>query len=77
MAQLLVRNLDEDLIRALKVRAVRNGRSSEAEHRAILAEALCSEASGPSFKAFLLSMPDVGDDLDFDAPRDMPREVEL
>jgi plasmid stability protein len=35
-----VRNLDEDLIRLLKRRAVENKRSMEAEHRAILNEVL-------------------------------------
>ena len=44
-----VRNLDEDLIARLKVRAARHGRSAEAEHRAILRQALESDA-GPSFE---------------------------
>jgi plasmid stability protein len=40
MAQLLVRNLDDDLVRRLKMRAVAAGRSAEAEHRLILEQAL-------------------------------------
>jgi plasmid stability protein len=40
MATLLVRRLDEDLICRLKARASAHGRSVEAEHRAILKEAL-------------------------------------
>ncbi|MGH6912302.1 MAG: FitA-like ribbon-helix-helix domain-containing protein [Geminicoccales bacterium] len=40
MAQLLVRNLDEDLVRRLKLRAAAAGRSAEAEHRLILEQAL-------------------------------------
>jgi plasmid stability protein len=40
-----VRNLDDDLIRKLKIRAARHGRSAEAEHREILRQALTSEAS--------------------------------
>lgn len=36
MAQLTVRKLDVDLVRQLKIRAARNNRSAEAEHRAIL-----------------------------------------
>jgi plasmid stability protein len=47
MGQLLVRNVDDDLIRRLKERAAAHGRSAEAEHRAILEQALCS--SGESF----------------------------
>ena len=43
-----VRNLDEDLISKLKLRAARHGRSAEAEHRAILRQALDTEPE-PSF----------------------------
>jgi antitoxin FitA len=42
MGQLLVRGLDDRLIRALKERAARHGRSVEAEHRAILQATLGS-----------------------------------
>jgi len=45
---LQVRNLDDDLIRRLKQRATRHGRSTEAEHREILRQALASEVE-PSF----------------------------
>jgi len=40
MGQLLVRGLDDRIIGSLKRRAERNGRSVEAEHRAILESAL-------------------------------------
>jgi antitoxin FitA len=43
MGQLIVRGLDDRLIRALKLRAARAGRSAEAEHRAILEQALQGE----------------------------------
>jgi len=43
-----VRNLDDDLIARLKRRAARHGRSTEAEHREILRQALSAEAE-PSF----------------------------
>ena len=43
-----VRNLDDDLIARLKRRAVRHGRSTEAEHREILRQALAAEIE-PSF----------------------------
>lgn len=42
MAQLLLRDLPEALVLALKERAAANGRSAEAEHRLILEEALRS-----------------------------------
>lgn len=40
MAQLTVRNVDDAIAAALKERAVKAGRSAEAEHRRILEEAL-------------------------------------
>ena len=40
MAQLLVRDISENIVSALKKRAKKNGRSAEAEHRAILEAAL-------------------------------------
>ena len=40
---LQVRNLDDDLVLRLKRRAARNGRSTEAEHREILRQALSAE----------------------------------
>lgn len=44
MAQLLVRGLDDALVAKLKARAARNNRSVEAEHRALLEQALASDA---------------------------------
>jgi len=49
MASLHVRNLEDDLIERLKVRAAENGRSVEAEHRDILRRAL-DDARGLSFE---------------------------
>jgi plasmid stability protein len=40
MAQILIRKLDEDLLRKLKVRAKAAGRSAEGEARALLQSAL-------------------------------------
>jgi plasmid stability protein len=40
MAQLLVREIPDKIVVELKKRAKRNGRSAEAEHRAILESAL-------------------------------------
>lgn len=44
MATLIVRRVDERLVAALKERARRHGRSTEAEHRAILKAALLEQA---------------------------------
>jgi plasmid stability protein len=40
VAALTVRNLDDDIIRALRIRAAEHGRSAEAEHREILRQVL-------------------------------------
>ena len=45
-----VRNLEDDVITRLKRRAARHGRSTEAEHREILRQALAGEVE-PSFEA--------------------------
>lgn len=74
MAQLIVRNLDEALVRELKVRAARHGRSAEEEHREILRRVLRPGAGIP-LKQMLLSMPDVGADSDFDRDDDKGREI--
>jgi plasmid stability protein len=49
MAQLIVRNLDDELVARLKQRAAEHGRSAEAEHREILRQAL-EEEPRRSFK---------------------------
>ncbi len=64
MPDLLVRGVEEEIVRALKARAGAHGRSAEAEHRAILAEAL-ARPQRRSLAELLLSMPDVGLDEDF------------
>lgn len=46
MAQLTVRNIPDEVVKALRVRAAQNGRSAEAEHRLILAEAVKASAAG-------------------------------
>ena len=43
MATLTVRNLEDDLVRRLRIRAAEHGRSAEAEHREILRLALLGE----------------------------------
>ena len=65
MADLLVRGVDEEIVRALKARAGAHGRSAEAEHRAILAAAL-ARPRRRSFAEILASMPEVGTDTDFE-----------
>ncbi len=75
MAQLIVRNLDAELVRRLKIRAARNGRSAEAEHREILYEALMRSQPKKSLKALLLEMPSEFDDAILERIQDQGREV--
>lgn len=69
MANLVVRNLDQDIVDALKQRAAQHGRSMEAEHRALLAELLL-HPKGKSFAEALGAMPNVGQDEDFERVED-------
>ncbi len=69
MANLIVRNLDENIVAALKKRAVRHGRSAEAEHRVLLEEILL-HPKAKSFAEVLASMPDAGWDEDFERVED-------
>ncbi len=77
MAQLLVRDIETEVVRELKVRAARHGRSAEEEHRQILREALGPKGPVQSLKEMLLAMPDAGEDRDFERPEDRGRPVEL
>lgn len=77
MPNLIVRNVDAAIVKALKARAGKRGTSAEAEHREILRQALL----GPRRRTFaevLASMPNVGRDADFarvedDNERRLPR----
>ena len=78
MADLLVRGIDDAVAQALKERAAANGRSAEAEHRAILTEAL-TRARKRSFAQVLAAIPNVGRDADFErssAPLEVPRVLD-
>jgi len=64
MANLIVRNIDDDIADALKARASRHGLSAEAEHRLILQQVL-TRPNKKSFIEVLSKMPNVGEDADF------------
>lgn len=66
---LIVRNVDEQIVQALKERAAQNGRSAEAEHREILKAALARPRKRSLYEV-LASMPNVGEDSDFEPNRD-------
>ncbi len=76
MAQLIVRNLEELVVRALKVRATQHGRSAEEEHRELLRGVLLRKKT-TTFREHLLAIPQAGEDADFARRRRRPRKVEL
>jgi plasmid stability protein len=65
---LIVRDVDGEIVKSLKEKAARNGRSVAAEHREILKAAL-SKPRKRSFNEVLASIPNVGLDSDFERNR--------
>jgi plasmid stability protein len=78
MAQLIVRRIEEKVVKKLKQQAGAHGVSMEEEHRRILRQSLLGKASVRlSLKDYLLQFPDVGSDHLFERQRDLGREVNL
>jgi antitoxin FitA len=71
MANLIVRNIDETIVKALKKRATQHGVSAEAEHRKILEQVLLHPQK-KSFAEVLSQIPTVGNDSDFERVQDDP-----
>ncbi len=69
MANLIVRNIDEAVVKALKVRAGLYGTSAEAEHRKILEHALLHPEKRSLIET-LRAIPAVGEDADFERKQD-------
>lgn len=69
MANLVVRNIGDDVVKALKARAGLQGISAEAEHRKILEKALLHPKKR-SFIEALKAIPAVGEDADFERKQD-------
>ena len=77
MAQLIVRQLEDEVVARLRRRAARRGVSAEEEHRRILRSALSDGDRGTprTFKEHLAAMPAVGDDKLFARTRSKARRV--
>ncbi len=80
MAQLIVRRLEKEVVQKLREQAAKYGVSMEEQHRRILRVTLLRKkkpslkrkpkrAPKMSLKEYLLAMPDVGKDSDFEIPR--------
>ncbi len=67
MPSLLIRDVPDDVKRALVLRAAENGRSQQAEARAVLEEALCPRAG--SWVSLLRDVADSADGIDLACPR--------
>ena len=76
MPNLIVRNLEPEIIDALKQRAARNGRSAEMEHRIILREVL-GALKKRSLAEILSAMLDVGNDEDCARVQSKPRSGDV
>ena len=78
MPQLIVRNIEEKIVKKLKQRAGEHGVSMEEEHRRILRTALLGRSqNASSFKQYLLEMPEVAPDELFKRDHDLGRKIEL
>ena len=80
MAQLLVRNVPDELVRSLKLRAAAHGISAEEEHRRILAKAMAENTRGESeaMKKVLAALAESGaadDENDWLFDRKDPRNA--
>ncbi len=78
MAQLILRQIEEKVVKKLKALAGQHGVSMEEEHRRILRQALLGKPKErPSFKEALLSMPNAGTDEDFARQEQLDRPIRL
>ena len=77
MAQILIRRLDQHVVRKLRAKAAADGVSAEEEARRILGRSLVGEVPAMSLIDFIRTMPDVGDNRIFRRPKRKPRKVKL
>ncbi len=77
MAQLVVRNLEDEIVHRLEQRAALHGRSAEAEHREILREVLSPPQNQRSFEDHRRGIPTSDDDFDFERIQGYPRAIEF
>jgi antitoxin FitA len=77
MPQILIRRLDQYVVRKLRAKAASDGISAEEEARRILRRSLVGEAPNMPLIDFLRTMPDVGDGRIFRRPKRKPRKVKV
>lgn len=77
MATLTIRDLDDGLKAQLRLRAARNGRSMEAEVRALLREALTESGTGLGDRIHARFAAHGGVDLPIPPRTELPRAADL
>ena len=77
MRQILIRQLDDSVVRKLRAKAAAEGVSAEEEARRILRRSLVGEVPEVPLLDFLRTMPAVDDDRIFARPKRKPRRVAL
>jgi plasmid stability protein len=77
MPQILIRQLDDSIVRKLRAKAAAEGVSAEEEARRILRRSLVGEVPEMPLLDFLRTMPAVEDDRIFARPKRKPRRVAL
>ncbi|MGD9921340.1 MAG: hypothetical protein AB7V13_07810 [Pseudorhodoplanes sp.] len=73
MASLHVRNVPDEIVRQLKLRAARHGRSTEAEHREILRQAVSGER-GDAFEELAARLRKLTEGRNLTPSEDLVRE---
>jgi plasmid stability protein len=79
MAQLIVRNIEDEVAQKLRERAAKNGVSAEEEHRRILRMAVNEDSTKPEmdFKEFLMFGCATDVDVEFPRAKDKMREIDF
>jgi plasmid stability protein len=68
VAAMSIRNLDERVMELLRIRAARHGRSTEAEVRAILVDAVREPGEGPNLAQAIMARFGDLDGVELDLP---------
>lgn len=78
MAQILIRKLEDSVVRKLRAKAAAEGISAEEKARRILRQSLTNDAPKMSLIDYIRTMPDIGeDDSIFQRPKSKQRKIAL
>ena len=77
MPQILIRQLNDSVVRKLRAKAAAEGVSAEEEARRILRRSLVGDVPKMSMLEFLRTMPETNDDRIFQRKKRKQRRVDL